>query len=277
MIINNNNNTFNPKKNPQKTDIKFNGFIGNLGRKIPDKVLKLTELENNGSMTRFAFVSLAFIFLLGARYFQARSKDEKREVATRDFIAVIAAAYAVPLLKKLIGGFIDKKTKIPAKLTSFADLKERFSETDFSKRKNGLTSMLKDITELGGDLKTCFDVLGEKTKQHMTDLKIKLPFDKKLDTNENILALIEKAQNEPNSNTSVKDSLEQVQKAFGKDNALLKKANILKSIPEASCILITAGMLGWFIPWFNIKYTKSKYVGKKHEEKAPPKKIDKSI
>lgn len=277
MIIGNNNNTFTPKNNPHQSNVKFTGFIGNLGGKIPDKFLKLTELENDGSMTRHAFVSLAFIFLLGARYLQARSQDEKREVATRDFIGVVSAVYAVPELKKLIGGYIDKRSKIPAKLTSFKDLETRFSETDFSRRKNGLASMLTDIKELNGDLKTCLGVLGDKVNTPLAELSKKLKFEKQLDSNDNILELVTKAQDSAKTNAGVKESLETIQNAFGKDNALLKKANLLKSIPDATCILLTAAMLGFFIPWFNIQYTKKKYVGKDHEPKVQPAKIDKSI
>lgn len=272
MIINNNPNTYSPKSN-----IKFSG-LSNMGNKIPDKVLKFTELEHNGSLNRLAFVSLAFVFLLGARYMQARSQDEKREVATRDFIAVISAVYAVPALEKLIGGYIDKKSKIPAKEAKFEDLEKRFSEKDFSRRKNGLASMLSDIKNQGGDLKTCFDVLGEKAKTSMEELSKKLNLNKKLDNNKDILDLFEKAHTESKTNTEVKEALTKVEKEFGKDNALHKKAKLLKSIPKAACILITAGALGWFIPWFNIHYTKNKYVGKKHDQKAQqPAKIDKTI
>jgi hypothetical protein len=193
---------------------------------------------------------------------QARSKDEKREVITRDFIGVLSGVAAVPALKRVIGGVVDKHSKIPAKLTSFEDLKERFSETDFSRRKNGLASMLTDIKELGGNLKTCLNVIGDKANRPMEALSKKLNYAKKLDSNENIIELVNKAQESAKTDNSIKESLVSLQKAFGKDNALHKKAKLLKSIPEATCILATAGLLGWFIPWFNIQYTKKKYKAK---------------
>jgi hypothetical protein len=42
-------------------------------------------------------------------------------------------------------------------------------------------------------------------------------------------------------------------------NSLVKFAEAQKSIPEAMSIVAISGFLGWFLPWFNINYTKNLY------------------
>jgi hypothetical protein len=91
-------------QNTNRENISFKGFSLN---SIPESIAKPLEFVE-GTINRPTFTTLAIVFLLGCRYMQARNKDEKREVATRDFSAVVTAVYGVPILKKIIGEAIGK-------------------------------------------------------------------------------------------------------------------------------------------------------------------------
>lgn len=282
MIINAVNSSHNIKRNSNPK----NAFGG-----IKEKVIDFCDINQKGSISRFAFVSVAATFLLGARYFQARNADEKREVFTRDFSAVVAAVYAIPILRKFIGKYInsqgipiaygkeEKSTKEEkgllntikkywskinpengVKIVSYDQLSDWFSvkSTDeFNKIHKGFTGFCENISKIGGNLAKCFKILGHSEFA-----------DKKMD-NAKILEEINNLQG---------DKLITLQKLFVRDehgmNNLLRKASHSKSLVEAGCIIATAALLGWGLPGFNIWYTRKLYKdGDKKQEKTPPKNI----
>ncbi|HSA07710.1 MAG TPA: hypothetical protein P5556_11090 [Candidatus Gastranaerophilales bacterium] len=267
------------------------------GNLVPQKVADFFELTPKGSMTRVALFGIAAIFLLGARYVQARDEDEKREVFTRDFSAVTTAVYALPVLKKLTGLLINKTTKIPVAygeegilknlnpekgkiLASFDQLEQWYVFDKDKKYKDGFKGFLTNLNNLGADLRLCFKKFGSETYKALESLKQTTGIIGELDNKNiiNIINIIEKTENAPGS----KEAIEAIKKAFGKENKLLKQAVHQKSLTEAGCIALTAGILGWFLPWFNIKNTKEIYKARQGEQndsyiKNIPVKIDISV
>lgn len=244
----------------------FNKVITSIGKVIPEKVNNFCDLSSKGALKRLTFISVAAAFLLGTRYFQARNSDEKREVFTRDFSGVVAAVYAVPILKKFLGIFVNKKTGIPVahgeggikanlnpetgkQIASYKQLEDWFKVkkiADFDKIKGGFKSFCKNIENVGGDLTKCFKVLGEgQLPKALTDIA-----EGKTVNKNNILEIIE--------NTD-EDKLKPLKELFKGKNKLFKKASHFKSLTEATCIGLTAFLLGGLLPWFNIWYTRRLY------------------
>ena len=250
-----------PKSTYRDTGLKT--AIAAIGEYVPNPVNDFCELTTKGTMKRFTFMLLAAATLLGGRYFQARNDDERREVFTRDFSAIMAAVYTVPILKKFAGIFINKSVGIPIahgspnfwknlnpesgkQIASYPQLNEWFN---FKKSgiKGGFKAFCRNIQEnLGGNLIKCFKVLGSgELPKELTALangeKI---------TKENVLGIIEKADEK---------ALKPLQELFGDKNNLLKKASRIKSLTEPATIASTAFLLGGFLPWFNIWYTRKLY------------------
>jgi len=282
--IKNNQKAFNPNI-IQRTFSRIGGFI-------PKDIHDICDLSSKGAMKRVTFMALASIFLLGARYFQSRNADERREVATRDFSAVVTAIYAVPILKKFAGMLINKKTQIPiaygekgfwknlnpekgVQLASTEQLSKWFSvksATAFDGIKKGFTGFCVNIKKLGGNLMKCFNILDEGSEKILTELAGQLGINKKI-TNKNILKVIYKA--EKSTDTGIQDNLSKLKEMFVQNekgtNSLLQKASHLKSATEFTCIAATAFLLGGFLPWFNIHHTRSLYKNNKPENDKQPK------
>jgi len=270
--------------NPQNNSAhKFNPgristAITNISSKVPPVIHDFCDLSEKKTMSRKAFFALAFVFLLGARYFQARDADERREVATRDFSAVITAIYAVPVLEKFAGIFINKKTGIPifhgetklsknlnpekgVNLASYWQLREwlsvgKIEEFNNEKIKGGFSGFLKNIKNAQGNLMKCFSVL-DKDSHKLLDSLGNLTGKGKA-TNENLIDIIESAENNQNAQAV----LNKVKQLFVMDkktgfNALSQKASNYKSLIKAGSITITSLMLGILLPWFNIKNTRN--------------------
>jgi hypothetical protein len=255
--------------------------LARIGEFIPDKVQDFCDLTPTGSLKRTTFFVIAATLVLGARYFQARNKDEKREVLTRDSVAVATAIYAVPLLKKFAGMFINKKIGIPIsygeggvlknlnpekgiKMATFDQLAEWFSVKNveaFNGIKNGFTGFCENIKNLGGNLMKSFNMLDKNSSNTLNELAKNSGF--KQANNENIIKILEKAEISTNQNT--KQKLDSLKAMFVGENKLVTRASHLKAITEFGCIAATAFLLGGLLPWFNIQHTKKLYEKKKSE------------
>jgi len=281
---------------------KIKKFVAKTSQKIHEKIYDFCDLTATGSYKRPSFVTIAATFLLGARFFQARNNDERREVFTRDFCAVVAAVYTVPLLKKLAGNILSKKHGIPIvhgenkKITETTKLKKYWQiflqklnpeagkvlvpyhqlENWFSIKKGktadeaikvfengmikgGFLGFIENIHNIKGNINTCFKKLGSET---LTTLSKAVGFTEKLDANENIIKMLKKAE-DMKTDKNVKTAYDNVKKLFIQDekgmNPLLRIASNSKSAIEFSAIAITAFILGGFLPWFNIHYTRKIY------------------
>jgi hypothetical protein len=270
----------------KKSNVSFSGSTAvakPAGKRILDAVVRFCDFTTSGSLSRVTFLSLATVLLLGGRYYQARNADEKREVATRDFSAVVAAVYAIPLFKKFAGnamskngipitygkteaGFLNKiNPEKGVQIASYEQLAEWYSAKhvdDFKKMRfddkhEGFVGFCKNIKEIGGDLMKCFTTLDKTAKEKLDKLGHGEV------NNDNILGILEKAKD----TDTVKNLKELFVCTEKNPHALLTKANHAKSWVEAGCILATAALLGWALPGFNIWYTRKKYKeGNKHNE-----------
>jgi len=166
------NTTINQKINTPVTPVQQNNrgnvsFSGNSSLdRIPDKLIKPAEFAGN-TLNRGTFTALAIVFLLGCRYMQSRNKDEKREVATRDFSAVVTAVYCVPILKKIIGNNLEKHSGFALldgvkekgfkifdrQLAENHQIKEWYS---YDKKNQDIVSFAKNLADRGAKLGKVF-------------------------------------------------------------------------------------------------------------------------
>lgn len=267
--------------------------LARIGNRIPPEICKFCDLEHNGNLKRIAMALLASTLLLGARYFQARNNDERREVFTRDFSAVLTAIYAVPILKNFAGKYISKKTGIPivhgedAKgwdrinpekgktMRSYEQLEKWYSVKSLDAFKErisgGFIGFCENIVNVGGDLNKCFGAFGKEGHEALVNLKNTLRLDKKLSSNEEYIDMFNNAQK--SDKMEVKEAFEKIKKLFVEDgkamNPLHKKASYYKSAIQAIAITASAFLLGIFLPWFNIHYTRNVYLKPKKNTPKP--------
>ncbi|MEI8390313.1 MAG: hypothetical protein WCG23_10575 [bacterium] len=263
---------------------KISKTLAQIGGFIPKSVADFCDLTTKASLkrtTHFAVIALCVLF---ARYIQARNKDEKREILTRDTGMVFTAVYAVPFFKKIASFFINKKTGIPIasgekgfsknlnpekglQMASYEQLAEWLSVKNiesFNGIKNGFAGFCINIKKIGGDLTKCFNILDKNSKNTVNDIAKSLKINEEI-TNNNIIKLIIKA--EKSTDREVKQKLNSLKTMFVGENKLLTKASHFKSVTEAGCIAATAFILGGLLPWFNIQYTKKLYEKKNMENK----------
>jgi len=268
---------------------KIQQALANFGKHIPDKVHDFCDLTTKASMKRTTQFAILAACVLFARYIQARNKDEKREILTRDTGMLLTAVYAVPLFKKVACMFINKKTGIPVahgekgllkninpekgiQMASYEQLEGWLSVKNaesFNGIKHGLTGFCANIKGLGGNLMKCFEILNKNSEKTLNDLAKLVGIDEKV-TNKNILKVIYNA--EKSTDQKVQTSLNELKSMFVQNekgmNPLLKKASRYKSVTGASCIAATAFILGGLLPWFNIQHTKKLYEEKKKAENS---------
>lgn len=239
-----------------------------------------------------AFYTLGL--MLGCRWFQARNEDEKREVATRDFSGLVTIVFAVPVLRNITSTLMRKASGVPIskllksvknhfnptnKPFSFENIKDVYSGV--SKYRNGIVDFAQNIDNLGGDLRKTFNFLGDDSKKALNEIAEKLSQQNTTvksgigilakhfkagkselrlpESNKEIIEILKKAQ----SDDYFKNYIEIVVKELDNPkNHLVKFAEAQKSIPEAISIIGISAFLGWFLPWFNINYTKKLYKNK---------------
>lgn len=245
------------------------------------------------NMSLQTLMGLCFGIVLGARLLQARDKNERREVATRDFAAVSTIIFALPLLKKATSFATKKITGIPISHTSakdigkfiknlwpnsgiqpasFEQLEHWYSKTDNIHQFSTLTD------KLGGDLKKIFNLLPDSSKKALETIaqktKTKTSEVKSLGSGYNLMTglfnqskdsklllpdsneAIIKMLSDAKDNPNLKNQLTTLSNAVKEKDGLLKAANFYKSVPDLASLGIVAGFLGWALPWFNIQFTK---------------------
>lgn len=243
-----------------------------------------------------AFYTLGL--MLGCRWFQARNDDERREVATRDFSGLVTIVFAIPVLRNITSTLMRKASGVSIskvlksvkdhfdpnnKPFSFANIKDVYSGV--SKYKNGIVDFAQNIHNHGGELRKVFNFLSDDSKKALNAIfetlshqntvvksgngilqkhfkagksELRLP-----ETNKEIIEILKKAK----ANNDLKHHIETVTKELDNPkNSLVKFAEAQKSIPEAISIVAVSVFLGWFLPWFNINYTKKLYKNKNAKE-----------
>ena len=129
MIINN----FSPTKNYNM--YQTSTFKGNDNplQKAFDWCGNQCNVSPNGSLTRSMFFMVGLVFMLGGRFFKGRSKDEKREVITRDLPAVAISAYGAHLLNSAMAYCVSKSTGVP--IIQFNDSSKSIARSSFVSQK----------------------------------------------------------------------------------------------------------------------------------------------
>lgn len=236
-----------------------------------DKFFK--RFDFNG--TNVPYPILAFYTLgmmLGARWFQARNADERREVATRDFSGLTTLVFAVPVIRNITSALAKKFSGIPIaepikskwgffnpnkKPFSFENINDVYS--GISKYKNGIADFAQNIHNHGGNLGKVLGHLTEESKNALTS--IAPDFFKK--SNKEIIETLTTAHKSEEHKPFIKIVEEELNQ---KGNRLVKRAEALKSVPEAASIVAISAFLGWFLPWFNINHTKKIYKDKEKQQ-----------
>jgi hypothetical protein len=127
-----------------------------------------------------------------------------------------------------------------------------------SKYRNGIVDWVENVSKLGGNLGKSLNVLTDKSKNALN--QIVPDFAKK--SNSEIIEQFRKAS----QNEELKPLLKAVTSELDKKgNRLMKRAETLRALPEAACILGASALLGWFLPWFNIQYTRKLYKSKNQQ------------
>ena len=247
--------------------------VSTVGSMIPDKLSKTFEMTNKGNLDRIPLFLVALVFVLGARLYKSRDAHERREVLTRDGVTVGSSFFAVPIVKNWVSRGLDRISKIP----TASDNKKLFSLSDFSldnlancyskadKMPEKVLSMAKNIQERGGDVVKAFSTLGDDAIANMKTILAGKEM-----TSENLLnALKDAAQKTKNFTVDdgvLKPACDSLTKMLTPaDNALVKSAQRLKSVPNLASIALVTVLLGWGIPAFNIYFTRNKLKGKKND------------
>lgn len=251
--------------------VSFSGNKANSGNKAFNWVAEKCSLGNKSDLTRNMFLVISSIFMMGSRFKDARGKDEKREILTRDIPGILLSVYGASLLNRAIAYIITRKTGVPItqfvkenaktfKNTLFVHQKQiKDWYTGFQDLKNPLISFSETIEKHGGDIKKAMSKLGFEND-------LKAICDKKDATNKEIIEALKKAQ-AANSNTF--KTLENKLKEVPKDNKLFKFAQKAQAGVKIGGIALTAAILGIAIPRLNIVNTRKKYQGTKKHPRQP--------
>jgi hypothetical protein len=247
MIVNNHLNTAGrtPGFGNRSTARKVFEFVGNQ-----------CNIEPNGSLSRIMFFLIGGVFMLGSRFLGSRNKDEKREVLTRDIPGVALAAFGAPMLNSAIAHKITQKTGIPIitfdgkrpVLVSQKQITDWYS--GFSKLDNPLINFAEMLERNGGNISKVMKKLGfENTLNAISNSS----------DNKTVLAALKEAQT---NGSDLFKNLENIIKHIADENQLLKSAKNSHAGVKLGGILLTAALLGFFIPRFNILVTRKKYKDK---------------
>ncbi len=240
-----------------------------------DKLGKWCNVDNRtGALTRWAFLVVGGVFMLGSRYFESRDKDEKREVLTRDIPGVALAAFGAPLINDAIAAHITKKSGIPiaqtvdktslwdstkvigekSKFTTQKQIKDWYSE--LSKLDNPLVNFTKTISKNKGNIQKVMEKLG---------LQNQLKAITGATENGKIIEAIEQAQR---NKTGAFSTLENSIKHLKDDNSVFQFAKKRQAQIKLGGIALTAALLGLLIPRMNIIITNNKYTDKNKAKRA---------
>ena len=261
--------------------------FGNVASRAFETLGKACDIEPNGSLTRTMFFLVATVFMLGGRFFESRSNDERREVVTRDVPAVALSVAGAPMINKAVAYAVTKKSGVPILTNGNPDDpiisigKDKSGKPKFTLGKQGkifsssfasqkqiidwysglenmddaLVNFSETVDKHGGKLEKVFKKLGLSDLLHsVTDKK----------DNKSILDAIKDAK--ANGSESFKN-LENALKAVPQDNNLLKFAKKAHAYVKLGGIGFMAATLGYFLPHLNIITTKKKYQKKLDEGK----------
>lgn len=206
----------------------------------------------NGSLTREMFLAVSFLFLLGARFIEARDNDERREILTRDIPAITVSGVGAMLLNNPVGRFVTKKSGIPI---TFKDGKSRI----FAQQKQ-VKDWYTDLSKIPNTLETFADTI-ERNGGNIQKVMKKFGFEKEMQAistsaqNADVIAALKEAKA---NNKQAFDTLENLLKNVANDNKVVKFAKSAQAYVKIGCLALTAAFLGFFLPRLNIIITRKK-------------------
>lgn len=206
----------------------------------------------NGSLTREMFLAVSFLFLLGARFIEARDNDERREILTRDIPAIAVSGVGALLLNNPVGRLVTKKSGIPitfknGKSLDFAQQKQvKDWYTELSTIPNPLETFAETIDRNGGNIQKVMKKFGFENEMKAISESVK---------NSEVINAIKNART---NNKTAFEALENLLKNVGADNKVAKFAKSAQAAVKLSCLAVTAAFLGYFLPRLNIIITKKK-------------------
>ena len=254
-----------PRANYTQNNTKNQPSFGNKGiaRMAFEKLGEACDISPNGSLTRSMFFIVATLFMLGGRFFESRSNDEKREVVTRDVPAVALSVAGAPLINQSgvpIVTLGEKKNLLSAEFRGQKDLINWYS--NLANADDALVNFSETVDKHGGNLQKVFKKLG------FTDL-LKAVTEKT--DNKGILDAIKEGKA---NGTEAFTNLEKALKAIKPDNKLLAFAKKAQAAVKLGGIGFMAATLGYFLPHLNIITTKKKYQKKLDEGKITQETFD---
>lgn len=274
MILNNHLNT--PLRNSYSNNSQKNAQAnpsfgaakdtGNL-RKAFEWLGGQCNVQGNGSINRATFLAVSSIFMVGSRYVESRDNDEKREIITRDIPGVTIACFGAPFLNNAASFLITKTSGVPiselegkkpsymnSRFVSQKQVIDWYSE--LNKLDNPLVNFSETIERQGGNLKKVMKKFGFENELNA----ISNSSDNKV--------IIEAIKSEKGKNSESFKKLENLLKNVSKDNKVLTFAKNSQASVKMGCILLSAALLGYFLPRLNIIKTKNKY--KKNPDQNKP-------
>lgn len=280
------------KFDDDKKDKKDVSFTGNMFSTVGETAIKdgrlsklLTNFEFNGaSMPVNAMMTLLFGFTLPARYSNAKSDKERKEILVRDITSFAAILFAAKALARGFSKMFSKLSGFALNITPadhskniFNKLKNYFtpnsgievlsSEQIVSKYskideyKDGINGFFKFINENGGDVKKVLNV--DKGVRENADKILNRFSGKSLKdaSFEEIDKAFEAARKEGS------EALENIYSTFSaKDNRFINRAKTMNSaFGFASTLVLVPAFMMW-LARFCEKMTR-KAVAKEHEQK----------
>lgn len=235
------------------------------GRKAFEFLGEHCNIDHSGSLKRGMFFITALLFLVGARFWESRGGDEKREVVTRDVPAVALSCAGAPLLNQAAAYAFTKKSGIPI-VTNGKEFS--FSKLGFTSQKQ-LTDWYSNLKDAQNPLINLSEMV-ERNGGNIRKVIKKFGFAKELDAittakeNATVLGALKNAQQ--NGEKSF-EALEELIKNVSADNKVLKLAKNWQAGIKIGGIGITAAILGYFLPHLNIITTRKKYQKEMNEGK----------
>lgn len=230
------------------------------------------NIQSNGSLTRPMFFAVGTLFMLGGRFIESRDNDERREVITRDVPGVAIACAGAPLLNDGASYLVTKYSGIPIAQTKNIEkahsvFNSAFSSqaqitnwySDFAGTDNALVNFSETIDRQNGNLKKILNKFGfSRQLEAVTDAV----------DNKKIIEALKDAQAK---GTDGFKALENSLKGVSKENKVLQFAKNAQAGVKVGGILLSAAILGYFLPRLNIIKTKNKYKNNPDQKVEPPK------
>ena len=228
-----------------------------LARKAFETIGEHCNIDHSGSLTRLTFFITALVFLVGARFWESRGGDEKREVVTRDIPAVALSCAGAPLLNQAAAYGVTKLSGVPI-VTNGKNFS--FSKLGFSSQKQ-LTDWYSNLKDAQNPLINLSEMV-ERYGGNIRKVIKKFGFAKELDAitaakdNATVLGALKDAQQ---NGAKSFEALEDLIKNVSADNKVLKFAKNWQAGIKIGGIGMMAAVLGYFLPHLNIITTKKKY------------------